>query len=98
MRNTFLVTYDVSNDLRLRRVHKTMCGFGDHLQYSVFECQFSQTNLGRCHHALGKLIHHQDDQVLFVDLEMAVRYSNLPEPPSPLPSGYAALLYLYGLR
>ena len=31
-------------------------------------------------------------------LEMAVRYSNLPEPPSPLPSGYAALLYLYGLR
>jgi CRISPR-associated protein Cas2 len=68
VRNTFLVTYDISNDLRLRRVHKTMCGFGDHLQYSVFECQFSQTDLIRCRHALGKLIHHQDDQVLFVDL------------------------------
>ena len=39
MRNTFFVPYDISNDLRLRRVHKTMCGFGDHLQYSVFECQ-----------------------------------------------------------
>ena len=65
MRNTFLFTYDISNDLRLRRVHKTMCGFGDHLQYSVFECQFSQTDLVRCRHALGKLIHHQDDQVLF---------------------------------
>lgn len=31
-------------------------------------------------------------------LEMAVRYAELESPPSPLPSGYAALLYLYGLR
>jgi hypothetical protein len=31
-------------------------------------------------------------------LEMAVRYAHLEEPPSVLPSGYAALLYLYGLR
>jgi hypothetical protein len=31
-------------------------------------------------------------------LEMAVRYSHLQAPPRPLPSGYAALLYLYGLR
>lgn len=68
MRNTFLVTYDISNDTRLRKVHKTMRGFGDHLQYSVFECQFSQTDLVRCRHALGKIIHHKDDQVLFVDL------------------------------
>ncbi len=31
-------------------------------------------------------------------LEMAVRYGDLETPPNPLPSGYAALLYLYGLR
>ena len=31
-------------------------------------------------------------------LDMAVRYATLPEPPNPLPSGYAALLHLYGLR
>ncbi len=31
-------------------------------------------------------------------LDMAVRYATLEEPPNPLPSGYAALLYLYGLR
>lgn len=31
-------------------------------------------------------------------LEMAVRYEALPEPPNPLPSGWAALLCLYGLR
>jgi hypothetical protein len=31
-------------------------------------------------------------------LEMAVRYAHLEVPPHPLPSGYAALLVLYGLR
>jgi hypothetical protein len=31
-------------------------------------------------------------------LDMAVRYADLPEPPAPLPSGWAALLYLYGIR
>ena len=31
-------------------------------------------------------------------LEMAVRYAALTAPPRPLPSGYAALLYLYQLR
>lgn len=31
-------------------------------------------------------------------LEMAVRYAALHDPPTLLPSGYAALLYLYGLR
>lgn len=31
-------------------------------------------------------------------LEMAVRYATLDEPPPMLPSGWAALLYLYDLR
>jgi CRISPR-associated protein Cas2 len=45
-----------------------MVGFGDRLQYSVFECRFSPADLARCKHSLGKLIHHHEDQVLFVDL------------------------------
>jgi hypothetical protein len=31
-------------------------------------------------------------------IEMAVRYADLPSPPMPLASGWAALLYLYDLR
>ena len=68
MRNTFLVCYDICDDRRLAKVHKTMRGFGDHLQYSIFECQFNRTDLARCRHALGGIIHHDEDQVLFVDL------------------------------
>ena len=68
MRNTYLVTYDIADDKRLPRVFKIMRGFGDHLQYSVFECQFTPTDLVRCRHLLGQIINHKEDQVLFVDL------------------------------
>lgn len=68
VRNTYLVAYDIANATRLRRVHKAMLGFGDRLQYSVFECRFSRSDLAHCKHTLGRLIHHRDDQVLFVDL------------------------------
>lgn len=47
MRNTFLVCYDICDDKRLRKVFRTMRDFGDHLQYSVFECQFSPIDLAR---------------------------------------------------
>lgn len=68
MRRTYLVTYDICDDRRLARVHKAMRNFGDHLQYSVFECQFTPTDLARCRHQLSEIIHHKHDQVLFVDL------------------------------
>lgn len=67
MRNTFLVTYDIGEDRRLAKVHKTMRGFGDHLQYSVFECQLTRADLARCRHLLSTIIDHRGDQVLFVD-------------------------------
>lgn len=68
MRNTFLVCYDIRDDKRLRRVFRTMRDFGDHLQYSIFECQFNAIDLARCRHVLGEIIKHNEDQVLFVDL------------------------------
>ena len=68
MRNTYLVCYDICDDKRLRRVYKTMRDFGDHLQYSVFECQFTSIDLARCRDCLSQIIKHDEDQVLFVDL------------------------------
>ena len=54
MRNTYLVCYDICDDKRLRKVFKTMRDFGDHLQYSIFECQFTPIDLAKCRHALGE--------------------------------------------
>ena len=68
MRNTFLVCYDICDDKRLRRIFKTMRDFGDHLQYSVFECHFTPTDLARCRDSLAQIIKYDEGQVLFVDL------------------------------
>jgi CRISPR-associated protein Cas2 len=68
MRNTYLVCYDICDDKRLRQVFKTMRNYGDHLQYSVFECQLTPIDLAKCRHELGEIIKHNEDQVLFVDL------------------------------
>jgi len=67
-RHTYLVAYDISDDKRLRAVYKSMRNFGDRVQYSVFECQMTPTDLVRCRHVLSEIIHHHEDQVLFVDL------------------------------
>lgn len=68
MRHTYLVCYDVTDDFRRAKVLRTLKGYGDHLQYSVFECQLNLTGLAKCRHALSRVIHHRDDQVLFVNL------------------------------
>jgi CRISPR-associated protein Cas2 len=68
MRTTYLVCYDIADEKRLRRVFQVMRGFGNHLQFSVFECQLTAADLARCRAALGAIIHHKEDQVLFVNL------------------------------
>lgn len=68
MRQSYLVCYDISDDKRLRKVFQTMRNFGDHLQYSIFECQFTESDLVRCRAELSQIIHHSEDQVLFVCL------------------------------
>lgn len=68
MRNRFLVTYDIANDKRLRKVFKKMKSFGLHLQFSVFECELSTRELALMHAAIDRLLNHSLDQVLIADL------------------------------
>ena len=63
-----MVCYDICDDKRLRKVFQTMRGWGDHLQYSVFECQLTPADYVRMRGELASLIHHKEDQVLFVAL------------------------------
>jgi CRISPR-associated protein Cas2 len=68
MRHSYLVCYDIADDKRLRKVFKTMRGWGDHLQFSVFECQLTKTDVVKMRAELSELIHHDEDQILFVEL------------------------------
>jgi len=68
MRRLYIVTYDICDPKRLRRVFKTMKGFGVHLQLSVFQCDLPAVDLVRMREALEEIINHAEDQVLIVDL------------------------------
>jgi CRISPR-associated protein Cas2 len=68
MRNSYIVSYDICDPRRLRLVLETVRGYGDHLQYSVFRCELNPTELLKLRAALAEIIHHGEDQVLFVDL------------------------------
>lgn len=68
MRSIYLVCYDICNPQRLARVGKTMRGFGDRVQYSIFECRFTRADLILCQQRLTKIINAREDQVMFVNL------------------------------
>ena len=68
MRRTYIVCYDIADPKRLRNVFKKMRAWGDHLQFSVFECQLRSVDLVRLRAELAEIIQHDKDQVLFVDL------------------------------
>ncbi|MHC1769407.1 MAG: CRISPR-associated endonuclease Cas2 [Verrucomicrobiia bacterium] len=64
----YVVSYDISNPKRLRKVARALEGFGVRLQYSVFECPLDEMRLARLKAELQGLLNHDEDQVLFVSL------------------------------
>jgi CRISPR-associated protein Cas2 len=68
VRRKYIVTYDIAEPKRLNRVCKTLKGYGDHLEYSVFECDLSDAEMVILRGRLSDIINHRDDQVLFIDL------------------------------
>lgn len=67
-RRNYLVSYDVSDDKRRNKLFNLLMGEGDHVQFSVFFCEFSATELARFRGQARETIHQQQDQVLILDL------------------------------
>lgn len=68
MLQRYIVTYDISDPKRLRRVFKLLSQYGDHLQLSVFECQLNGKDLAVLRDKLGGAIQKGDDQILLIRL------------------------------
>jgi CRISPR-associated protein Cas2 len=66
-RKRYLVCYDIRDPARLRRVHKTMKGFGWAMQYSVFVCDLTPSEVFSLRGAVGGIIQHDVDSVVLVD-------------------------------
>ena len=70
-RRRYLVTYDVSDDKRRDKVFGELHGFGDWAQYSVFLCELTRSEMVRMRRLLRGHIHHDEDQVMILDLGRA---------------------------
>jgi CRISPR-associated protein Cas2 len=66
-RKRYLVCYDIRDPTRLRKVHKTVKGFGWSMQYSVFVCDLSPMELFSLRAAVGKILNHDVDSVALID-------------------------------
>jgi CRISPR-associated protein Cas2 len=64
----FIVTYDISDQRRWRRVFKAMHGYGEWLQLSVFQCRLSQRRRAELETRLRELIKNGEDHVLLIDV------------------------------
>jgi len=71
----YIVTYDIASQRRWRKVFRTMEGYGEWLQLSVFQCRLSARQRVEMMSALDSAIHHGDDHVLIVDLGPADKVS-----------------------
>lgn len=56
-----LVSYDIRDEKRLRKVAKLLQGYGTRLQYSVFRCHLSDRDLERLRWELTRIMTKEDD-------------------------------------
>lgn len=70
-RRTFIVTYDIRDEKRLRKVFRICKGYGEHLQYSVFECDLDAREKAEMEGHLREVMNLNLDQTLFIDLAPA---------------------------
>ena len=70
---TYIVTYDIADARRWRRVFKTVNGFGECLQLSVFQCRLSRLRRVELETQLRELVKAGEDHVLLIDIGPAHR-------------------------
>ena len=64
----YIVAYDISNNKRWRRVFKTLHGFGEWLQLSVFQCRLSRRRRAELETRLRELVKAGEDHVVLTDV------------------------------
>ena len=60
-----VVSYDISEDKRRTKIHNILKSYGQWMQYSVFECDLTETQYAKLRSRLSKLIKPQEDSIRF---------------------------------
>ena len=67
----YIVTYDIADQRRWRRVFKTMQGYGEWLQLSVFQCRLTRRRRAELETRLRELVKNGEDHILLIDVGLA---------------------------
>ena len=59
----FIVTYDIADDRRRKKLSDVLSDFGDRVQYSVFECLMGMEELNRMTDRIAAVIDAEQDGV-----------------------------------
>ncbi|MBW4560693.1 MAG: CRISPR-associated endonuclease Cas2 [Mojavia pulchra JT2-VF2] len=60
-----VISYDISEDKRRTKIHNILKSYGQWMQYSVFECQLTDTQYAKLRSRLNKLIKSDADTIHF---------------------------------
>lgn len=64
----YIVTYDISDEKRWRRLFKLMKGYGEWLQLSVFQCRLTRVRHAELVHLIDGILHRDKDHLLMLDI------------------------------
>ncbi|MDP2822175.1 MAG: CRISPR-associated endonuclease Cas2 [Sulfuritalea sp.] len=64
----YLVTYDIGDERRWRRIFRLMRGYGEWVQFSVFQCRLSRQRHAELIALLDGMILHGEDHVITIDI------------------------------
>lgn len=67
----YFVVYDIADSKRWRGVFRTMHGYGEWVQLSVFQCRLTRTRHAELLADLDRLIHHEEDHIVVIDVGLA---------------------------
>jgi CRISPR-associated protein Cas2 len=68
MEHLYIVSYDIRDEKRWRRIFKLMRGYGEWLQLSVWQCRLSRRRHAELVALLDGVIRSTDDHVVMLDL------------------------------
>ena len=64
----YFVVYDIADAKRWRSVFRTMRGYGEWVQLSVFQCRLSRMRHAELLADLDRIIHHDEDHIVLMDI------------------------------
>ena len=68
MDHLFVVSYDIAEPKRWRRVFRIMKGYGEWIQLSVFQCRLTRARVAQLEAELREAMNQREDHVLIIDV------------------------------